>query len=88
MQCKKGHLRESIRYASITLPSASESKYGHHHGERRTRTRQIVAARCSETRHIDGVENGQFSKDDLHQTALQVNYQYIDYDVEKLQMVV
>ena len=34
------------------------------------------------TRHLDGVENGQFSEDDLRRAALQTNYQYIDYDVE------
>ena len=34
------------------------------------------------TRRLDGVENGQFSEDDLRRAALQTNYQYIDYDVE------
>ena len=34
------------------------------------------------TRRLDGVENGQFSEDDLRRAALQANYQYIDYDVE------
>ena len=34
------------------------------------------------TRRLDGVENGQFSEDDLRRAALQMNYQYIDYDVE------
>ena len=34
------------------------------------------------TRRVDGVENGQFSEDDLRRAALQTNYQYIDYDVE------